>query len=1005
MKLLHLIKGCLPAEKSVPLQSTLGNLEIDALTCDSRKVTPNSLFIAVDGNVADGHDYIAQAFENKAAAVIAQRIPENLNPDQTARIILVNDSRKATAAIAAEFYGHPSQTMVLVGITGTNGKTTTSWLLESIFKTCQLNTGVIGTVNIRYNNKTIDNPVTTPDAISIQKTLSQMKNSGVTHVVMEVSSHSLDQFRVNHCQFDATIFTNLTQDHLDYHQDMEAYFACKARLFKPATKPGAHTKTPFAVINIDDPYGRCLANDLNSALFRVSHKETGENSTADILAQEINDEITGLCAVLDLNGEKIPMKSSLTGRFNLENILCAAGTALGLGIAPESIVRGISSLGRVPGRLEKLSTPLNRHIFVDYAHTPDALSSILETLSKRAPARLITVFGCGGDRDRTKRAPMGKIACDYSDITIVTSDNPRTESPEAIVEDILQGIRPLDVKPLDPRALLRDKTNGQPGYILEIDRAKALELAVKISRPQDIIVAAGKGHETYQITNAGTIHFDDMEKLSAACNQQLTPMGWTLNDLTTALKTPPKFQPQETRLFFSGIGTDSRTIEPGMVFLALRGDRFDGHAFVENLIKKGISAFVVELGFLDNLDAPARTRIIKSNILLFETDDSLRALGMLARFQRIRSGVKLVAVTGSNGKTTTRKMIQNIFSTQFDTLATQGNFNNEIGMPLTLLRLAPVHEWAVIEMGMNHTGEISRMTRMAMPDIAVITNTSGAHLEGLKTADNVARAKSEIFEGVQDNGTAVIFSDDPRKELMAAHARTNKHIKKICFFGQAKEADICIQNIESTATTLNFMVKGKKGSAHYKVNSPARFMADNAAAAITAAKAAKIDTEKIKAGLWNFSPVQGRMTLGQLSNGTRLINDTYNANPASMAQALTTLNELAGQGQSIAALGDMLELGSESIGHHKRIGHLVAQLSLDRVCLFGKKAEHIMAGALEKGFSQEKLFKGSKKEIALWLAPVLTTKTWLLLKGSRGMAMETLIDDLETIITQEKEAD
>ncbi|WDP89449.1 MAG: UDP-N-acetylmuramoyl-L-alanyl-D-glutamate--2,6-diaminopimelate ligase [Desulfobacter sp.] len=985
MILSDILTGCDLVDTDIP-----GGIEISAVSCDSREAGPGSLFFAVEGHAADGHAYIGRALEQGAALIVAQRIPKGLDRAQAAKIILARDTRKATAIAAANFYGRPGRDLTLVGITGTNGKTTTTWILESILTAAGFSTGVMGTVNIRYSGKILDNPITTPDPISIQKHLAQMKKAGVTHVLMEVSSHSLDQYRVLGCEFDAAIFTNLTQDHLDYHHDLDAYYRCKKKLFTDYLDAGT------AVINIDDEYGRRLAHEISGHLLTTS-----VDGTADISAEKVKDEITGLSAQLTLKGLTLSMRSALAGRFNLENILGAAGAALSLGIAPEVIIRGIAALDRVPGRLEKLDTELNRHIFVDYAHTPDALASILDTLSKRAPARLITVFGCGGDRDRTKRAPMGKIACKYSDIAVVTSDNPRTESPGAIVADIIEGIEADGIARLDPE----NPAPGQKGYILEVDRAKALDLAVRISRPGDIVVAAGKGHETYQITNAGTIHFDDMEELSAACARLTTPYDWSAADLEAALKTAPAPWAEESCPRFKTIGTDSRTIEPDMVFLALAGENFDGHDFVPALADKGIRAFVVQSGYIEGLDAGTRDRLMKRQLLLFEVPDTQTALGQLARYQRHRANVKLVAVTGSNGKTTTRKMTREIFAQRFDVLATRGNFNNEIGMPLTLLRLAPVHEWAVIEMGMNHPGEISRLTAVARPDIALITNTSGAHLEGLKTADNVARAKSEIFEGLRENGTALIFSDDPRRDIMAAAARGNKNLGALKLFGQGPDADIRAKAVEINGTGIVFSVEAGGQSSRFRVNSPALFMVNNALAAMGAALAAGMDTEAVRSGLAAFTPVKGRMNLGRLSCGTRLIDDTYNANPASMAQALKTLDQVAGPGKGLAALGDMLELGEDSDTLHREIGFLVAKLSPAMVCLFGTQAARIREGAMEKGFPENKLFTGTKEEIARVLAPKLTKDNWLLLKGSRGMAMETLIPEIETLIQAERKAD
>ncbi|MCG8616136.1 MAG: UDP-N-acetylmuramoyl-L-alanyl-D-glutamate--2,6-diaminopimelate ligase [Desulfobacterales bacterium] len=976
-----LIKDVPMGNNGSGIPAQLAATEITSVTCDSREVAPGALFIAVTGHAADGHKYIGQAFEKGAAAVIAERIPEEIAAEDAAKIILATDSRKATAAVAAAFYGHPSKDVTLVGITGTNGKTTITWILESIFQAAGLVTGVIGTVNIRYPGKTMDNPITTPDAVSLQRTLHDMKAAGVTHVIMEVSSHSLDQFRVDGCDFNTAVFTNLSQDHLDYHHTMAEYFGSKQRLFTDYLA----SDTP-AVINVDDAYGKRLADTLETPVIRVSHTEK-----ADITATDIRDEITGLSGTLDFNGNTQGLCSALTGRFNLENILCAAGTAFGLGLTPEAIIRGIGGLTRVPGRLEKLDTPLNRHIFVDYAHTPDALASILRTLSGRAPARLITVFGCGGDRDRTKRAPMGQFACRYSNISIVTSDNPRTEDPETIVDDIIAGIREDGVAELNPEVL----EEGQTGYIRETDRAKALDLAVRISGPQDIIVAAGKGHETYQITNNGTIHFDDMEHLEAACNRLLTPMDWSIADLSQALGTTSKIPAEDEAARFTTIGTDSRTIEPDMVFLALEGENFDGHDFVPALIEKGIRAFVVKTGFLGTLDALLKNRIIKNNILVFETEDTLAALGHLAAYHKDRSDVRLVAITGSNGKTTTRKMTREIFATGFDTLATQGNFNNEIGMPQTLLKLAPVHQWAVIEMGMNHFGELSRLTAFARPDIALITNTSGAHLEGLKTADNVARAKSEIFEGLKEGGTALIFADDPRRAIMEDLARSNTAITDLRTFGSDAGADIRVEDINTSGKGLSFSLREDDRVESFLINTPALFMANNAAAAAAAARAAGISYEDIRTGLSRFTPVKGRMNLRTLSDGTHLIDDTYNANPASMGQALKTLGRMAGIGNGLAALGDMLELGPDSDQLHREMGRLAAETRPAKLYLFGTQTAHLKTGAVEAGYPEDRILHGAKEELAADMAGRLASQEWLLLKGSRGMAMETLIPLIE----------
>ncbi|RLB85047.1 MAG: UDP-N-acetylmuramoyl-L-alanyl-D-glutamate--2,6-diaminopimelate ligase, partial [Deltaproteobacteria bacterium] len=858
-------------------------------------------------------------------------------------------------------------------------------------------------------------------AIQLQKTLFNMKQAGVTHVIMEVSSHGLDQHRVDACEFDAGVYTNLTQDHLDYHSTMEEYFNCKQRFFTDFLGPKSQTGKAPAVINIDNDRGKSLAKALAYTKFLVSHTQPSDAQASNIRASGITDDINGLSGTIFLSGTPISLKTGLTGTFNLENILCAAGAALAIGIDTKKIQQGIKSLTRVPGRLEKIQNKLNRYLFVDYAHTPDALESILSTLAQRAPARVITVFGCGGDRDRTKRPLMGKIACKYADVAIVTSDNPRHESPEAIVDDIIAGIQTDGICELDKETL--DTNLAKKGYVKEVDRKKALELAIMISNPSDIIVAAGKGHETYQITNSGTIHFDDTEELSLACEKfetRFTPIEWSKKDLTLALAQKPVIdtlgKPGES-FIFSRINTDSRAIDSTQLFLALKGENFNGHNFIQGLLEKGIQGFVVEKGYLTTLAPSLLAKIKKKKVLFFEITEPLTALGLFARYQRLRSNVKLIAITGSNGKTTTRKITEKIFKTRFHTLATQGNFNNEIGMPLTLLNLSHAHEWAVIEMGMNHPGEISRLSQIACPDIAIVTNTAGAHLEGLKTADNVARAKGEIFQHVRKNGHAIIFADDKRRKILETCARKNKNLDEILFFGTNLKSgpkdgsktnskteiipDTRAKNIEIKGHTSHFTIADKKGKSIYSIGSPAPFMVTNALAAITAARIAGISRQGIKTGLDAFTPVSGRMKMDQLPNGINLIDDTYNANPASMAQALKTLGLMAKGKKTFAILGDMLELGADSDQLHREVGHLAAGTNLSHLYLFGKQAVHLLSGALESGLSKDKIFWGTKQEIGRMVLQQAQTGDWILLKGSRGMAMETIIFDMKTQVQKE----
>ncbi len=975
------------------------HMDICGIQTRAQDTLPGQLFFAIKGYTADGHDYMDEALARGAAAVIAEKNPKNLD-----RVILVENCRKAAAAIAARFYGNPSEDMTLVGITGTNGKTTTTYLLESIFLAAGFNCGVIGTINIRYNGNILENPITTPDAMILQQTLFHMKQAGVTHVIMEVSSHGLDQFRVDGCIFSAGVYTNLSQDHLDYHPDMETYYLCKKRFFTEILASADRNRKVPAVINVDDAWGQKLADSLSFPVIRVSCKHK-----AEIAATDIFDTIQGLSGRIFLGKHSFVFHSSLTGLFNLENILCAAGAAHGLGISSRHILQGIEACTGIPGRLEKVDGGINRYMFVDYAHTPGALDSTLHTLKSRAPGRLITVFGCGGDRDRSKRPLMGKIACQYSDVAIVTSDNPRTEDPEQIVSDIMAGITAHDMPHLSVNGPSRDDASPLPahdqGIIRQVDRKKAIQTALQISRPGDTIIAAGKGHETYQITNTGTIHFDDKEELKAACKalaRRFSPIAWNQADLEAALGCPPVLDTLDAGTSFAGISTDSRTIQADDVFVALAGDTFDAHDFIPVLVNKGIQAFVVRTGTHLTLAEQIRDQVRHKGILLFEIQDTLAALGNLGRFQRLRSGAKVLAITGSNGKTTTRKMAQKIFETTYDILATKKNFNNEIGVPATLLSLSYAHQWAVVELGMNQPGEMQRLSAIARPDIALVTNTAGAHLEKLKTPDNVARAKAQIFDHVQKNSTAIVYKDDPRFHILETGAKKNPDIQQILTFGKGDSADVYATDIESSKDSTWFTACIKGESARFHLHSPARFMVNNALAALAAASAAGISMCDMQAGLAAFVPVSGRMDIRCLGNGIQLIDDTYNANPASVAQALKTLSRQAAQSdrgqnrQTIAVLGDMLELGEASEIRHYEVGKTAAQLGINRLYLFGPHSSHTCRGALENGMPRAGIFCGTKHEIAHDVLSHAHQGDWVLVKGSRGMAMETIIQQWES---------
>lgn len=495
---MHLLKDILagfPKEILQSLSPLERSREIGSVTSDSRQVGTSTLFVAVHGGTQDGHEFIPQALAKGAAAVLGEREkPANWPVDSKVPYIKVKDSKFALACAAAAFYGHPTHSMLLVGVTGTSGKTTTTYLLESILKAAGHRVGVIGTVNFRYGSKVLDSTHTTPGAVELQRLLAEMKDAGCSAVVMEVSSHSLKQQRTACIAFDGMVFTNLSPEHLDFHPDMDDYFRSKALLFTDMVDYSLSVgKHPFGAIQCEDTYGaRLMAELKGKAIGGFRFAGFGFKSA------ELQVSLNGIYG----RAGNVEIKSCLAGQFNADNILAAVELARGLGIADSVIAEGIVRLTLVPGRLERVPHPRGIHIFVDYAHKPDALEKVLRTLREvREGRRLITVFGCGGDRDRTKRPVMGKSAVELSDYVFVTSDNPRTENPSGIIAEILKGI-----------------PEGKSNFRVEADRKRAIEEAIQSAQAGDLVLIAGKGHEDYQIIAdpaqpGGTrkIHFDDRE--------------------------------------------------------------------------------------------------------------------------------------------------------------------------------------------------------------------------------------------------------------------------------------------------------------------------------------------------------------------------------------------------------------------------------------------------------------------------------------------------------------
>ena len=475
MKLQALLNGITVLESTVDM-----NMEISGVAYDSRKVTPGALFVAISGFASDGNRFIPMAMEKGAAAVVTGKKPEGDVP-----YILVDNDRLALALIGCNFYDHPAKSMTIIGVTGTNGKTSVTWLLKQLLeKVHGCKAGLIGTMENRIGDEVIPTDRTTPESFELQGLFARMRDAGCRYVIMEVSSHAIALDRVGGVHFDVAAFTNLTEDHLDFHKTMENYCDTKAELFDRCDK---------AVFNRDDEWF-----DRISRLAKCRTLTTSVKGQADLQAEEVELLSDGIRLTCVSGEERVDVKMPIPGRFTVYNTLSVLGIAKSLGVSVADAAKALSSVQGVKGRIEVVPTPGKDYtVLIDYAHTPDGLENVLRSVRDFCKGRLIAVFGCGGDRDPIKRPIMGRIGAELADVAIVTSDNPRTEDPNAIIADVVKGI-------------------DHPENVVIIEnRRKAIEYAMDIGKKDDIIVLAGKGHETYQEINGVKYHLDEREEVAA----------------------------------------------------------------------------------------------------------------------------------------------------------------------------------------------------------------------------------------------------------------------------------------------------------------------------------------------------------------------------------------------------------------------------------------------------------------------------------------------------------
>ena len=894
------------------------NIVISGLSINSKEIKKNYIFFAIKGKKYNGEKFIKDAVYRGALVVVCSKSCKLR--DKSILVIKTNKIRHLLSDVASKFY--KSKPKNIIAVTGTNGKTSVSDIFYQILKVNKIRVASIGTLGIKYNDKIIKTNLTSPDTITLHKKLDYLKNKKINNVIIEASSHGLDQKRLHNIKFKCAIFTNFSQDHLDYHKTMKSYLNAKLILFKKI---------------------------LNKKSTIISNKEISIFKILKQIAKNKNIKILDISKTL----KKI---KSINFKFNedfkIRNLAMAIEAAKLCGLKEKLIFRSINKIKDVNGRLELIKKyPNNVKVFVDYAHTPDALFETLKSLKKNYGNNISLVFGCGGERDQTKRPIMGKIANDNCKKIYITDDNPRNEKPQKIRKELSRNISKNKSFNIGNRTL-------------------AIKKAILNADPQEVLLIAGKGHEEKQIYKNKILNISDKQivrkmnikiKSKSIKNQNYLQNRLILNKILRKKKL----------LNFNGLCTDTRTIKKGNLFLSIKGKKNDGNEFINIALKKGAGCII-------------SSKITKkNNNKIISVKNTISFLNSFAKFKREVSLAKIIAVTGSAGKTSLKNLIKDLLQNFGKTCYSSKSFNNHLGVPISLSNLSLEDKFGVFEVGMSRAGEIKNLSRLIKPHIGVITNIGEAHIENFRNIYGIAKAKSEIIESISEGGAIVLNRDEKFFDYLSKKAKLCK--LKIFTFGFHKKSDVQIKKI---------IKKGNKSKIFININNKIIDLEIidlniyNVLASIAVLKVLKIDINKIKSKLKNFESPAGRgkkYSIIRYNKKFNLIDESYNANPLSVKNAINKLNLIKKEKfKKYLILGDMLELGPKSNKYHEQLSKVINKSDIDKVFIKGKKTI----------FTYKQLNKDKRgnilqdnEDIDISLREMISNNDHLMIKGSNATGL------------------
>ena len=923
------------------------------ISFNSKDIKKDNIFFAIKGNNFDGNKFISIAIKKGSKIIISEK--RITNPQKDILFIHTKNIRKLLAEIAFKIYKNKPNN--LIAVTGTNGKSSVSDFYFQLLKLNKIKVASIGTLGVKSKNIRRDLQNTTIDPIRMGQILSKLKSQKINNVIMEASSHGLTQHRLDGLKFSSGIFTNLSQDHLDYHKNFKDYFKAKQYLFENLIRKKGNVITDETLpefkrikkIAISRKLKLQVLNNSKNQFQILSHSYRGEKQILKIRYYNLTREI-------NLN---------LIGKIQLKNILMAIIAAKNSNISLIKILNVLSQLKPIDGRLEKIGKIKNRSkVILDYAHTPDALRICLSNLKEQFPnKKIILLFGCGGNRDQNKRFKMGKIACDYSNEIYLTDDNPRFEDPRKIRDDIKKGIQDTSIKEIP-------------------DRKKAISEAIKNLNTGDILLVAGKGHEKTQDFGKKKIYFSD-KKIILDCIK-LKNSNLSKNFKVNIIKELSKIKNKIPLVKADKARINSKEVNKNDIFFAIKGKKNDGNKYIGEAFKNKASLVVVNK--VQNKFNSKRQIKVK-NTLKFMTE--------ISKIFRQNIDTNIIAITGSCGKTTLKELLGNVLGKISSVSISPKSYNNKFGVPLSLLNLKHSDEFGVLEVGMDKKGEIDNLTNIIKPNVGLITNINYAHAKNFKNIKQIALAKAEIIKNILPNGFVVLNADDSFFKLHKKIAENN-NINVISFGIKTKKANVKLFNIKKVKKAFKIKVKLNDKFKYFIISNNFQSNIYNILSALSVISIYK-DVLKLNEKIFlDFRSPAGRGDHSTIKIGNKkinLIDESYNSNPLSLKSALKNYDNIdTKKYRKYLLLGDMMELGSHSKKLHQSIVPLINETNIDKVFVMGKMVREIFDNIVK--VKRGRILE-NKSGIFELIKKDFNNNDYLMIKASNATGFNSIVNNLK----------